>query len=269
MGHLMKLAKGIAELSDTATPPATLATNTDTPSVVVTDALKPQPAGINDTNSDHKDLKDLKDLNFLAPVASAVPLAQAVGQAQLIAEAAGVIHQCDDVAGLNKVLTSAAVANKIAEVIRCDGLPLTLCMLAAKHGRIGCMQRLLGELAAQQTIDTTRVDDGCTALHLAAYSGSAGCVKLLLQAGANTNLVNCYGETPLDCAVKQSHSSILDVFAQATGNGPAITPSNDSQKTTGRSVARILQPRRHTKKSRDTLANELSAWRNGNVARAA
>merc|ERR1712196_483392 len=116
----------------------------------------------------------------------------------------------------NEVLQSSVMANKIAEVIRgeSDAVPVTLCMLAAKHRRVGCLQRLLGELAAQQTVNSVRVDDGCSALHLAAYSGSAGCVRLLLKAGADTSLVNRYGETAADSAAKRGHGSLSDTIAQ-------------------------------------------------------
>merc|ERR1711988_558237 len=162
-----------------------------------------------------------------------------------------VIKQSDNVTSLNEVLQSAVVANKMGEVIRSDGMPLTLCMLAAKYGRVSCLQRLLRELPAQQTIDTMRADDGCTALHFAAYTGSAGCVKLLLEAGADTSLVNRYGETAADCSAKRQ-KSLSGIFAQATGRDAVIPPSNDLQKIIGRSVtSKILQPRRHAK-SRDT-----------------
>lgn len=261
MGHLMKLAKGIAELNGTTTVEATV----ENP-VVVTVPLKSQPADTTGTNSIPK---DLKDFNRWAALVSTVPLAKAVGSAQLIAEAAEVIKQSDNVPSLNEVLQSAAVANKTAEVVRSDGMPVTLCMLAAKHGRIGCLQRLLCELPAQQTIDTVRVDDGCTALHLAAYGGSGGCVKLLLEAGADTSLVNCYGETPFDCAAKRHADPLAAIFAQHTGNAPGVSSNNDSLNMIGRSATKILHPRRHTKKSRDKLANELSAWRYGGGAASA
>merc|ERR1711907_196746 len=205
--------------------------------------------------------------------------AQAVGVSQLVAEATSVIKQSDNVTGLNEVLQSAVMANKIAEVIRgeSDAVPVTLCMLAAKHRRVGCLQRLLGELAAQQTVNSVRVDDGCSALHLAAYSGSAGCVRLLLKAGADTSLVNRYGETAADCAVKQGHVMLSKFIAHAAGNVASLALQSDSKKMMGRSPARqpserftkIMQPRRHSKKSRDTLASELSAWRNGSAASAA
>jgi len=262
MGHLMKLVKGIAELNGTTTVEPVQLSNP----VVVTAPLKSQPTETDGTNSTPK---DVKGSDHWATLTSAVPLAKAVGSAQLIAEAAEVIKQSDNVRSLNEVLQSAVVANKIAEVVRSDGMPTTLCMLAAKHGRVACLQRLLCELPTQQTIDAVRVDDGCTALHLAAYSGSTGCVKLLLEAGADVTLVNCYGETPFQCAAKKLHAdSLLATFSQFTGKPVGISNDN-SQEIIGRPVAKILQPRRHTKKSRDTLANELSAWRYGGAASAA
>jgi len=262
IGHQIKLVKGIAELNGTT---AAAPINT----VVVADALKSEPAGSN-----------LKDLTRLAALTSTVS-AQAVGPSQLIAEAAGFIKQSDNVQGLNDVLQSAVMANKASEVIRGEAegvaMPISLCMHAAKHGRVGCLERLLRELAAQETVNAVRVDDGCTALHLAAYSGSAGCVKLLLKAGADTSLVNRYGETAADCAVKQGHVMLSKFIVHAAGNVASLALQSDSKKMMGRSPARqpserftkIMQPRRHAKKSRDTLASELSAWRNGSAASAA
>jgi len=259
MGHLMKLTKGIAELNGTAA------------SAAMTAEMAPQSQPAYATCS-------LKGMADVAPSTSMVS-AQAVGQSQLIAEAADVIKKADNVPSLNDVLQSAVMANKIAEVIRgeSESMPLTLCMLAAKFGRAGCLKRLLWELAAQETLNTARVDDGCTALHLAAYGGSAECVKLLLNAGADTTVVNRYGETPLDSAAKRGHGSLLDVFAQIKGTAAgqdARTKQSDSKTARSSSLpqdersTKIMQPRRYAKKSRDTLANELSAWRNG-VASAA
>lgn len=264
VGHLKKLMNGIAELNCSKTTPA-VATNAGAPGG---DALKSQPTGTEDTS--------IKGVPGTAPPSTVS--AQAVGVSQLVAEATSVIKQSDNVPGLNEVLQSAVMANKIAEVIRgeSDTVPTTLCMLAAKHGRVGCLQRLLGELAAQQTVNSVRVDDGCSALHLAAYSGSAGCVRLLLKAGADTSLVNRYGETAADSAAKRGHGSLSDAIAQ-TRNVAALPSEPDSKQVFGRSplgqpserFTKILQPRRHAKKSRDTLANELFAWRNGSAASAA
>lgn len=262
IGHQMKLVKGIAELNGT-TSTAPMKT------MVVADALRSEHTGSN-----------LKDLTRLVPLTSTVS-AQAVGPSQLIAEAAAVIKQSDNVPGLNDVLQSAVMANKAAEVIRGEAegvaMPLSLCMHAAKHGRVGCLERLLRELAAQETVNAVRVDDGCSALHLAAYSGSAGCVKLLLKAGADASLVNRYGENAADCAAKQGHGMLSKLIGQAAGNVASLALQSDSMRMVGRSLARqpserftkIMQPRRHAKKSRDTLGSELSAWRNGNVASAA
>ena len=251
MGHLMKLVKGISELNGTATAPVN--------NMVVADTLASEPNG------------NLKDMTRLTALTSSTVSAQAVGPSQLIAEAVDVMKRSDNVHGLNEVLRSAVMANKAAEVIRGEAddisMPLSLCMHAAKHGRVGCLERLLRELAAQDTVNAVRVDDGCTALHLAAYSGAAGCVRLLLQAGADASLVNRYGETAAECASKQGHGMISDLIAQTVGNIASLPRQNDLKWMMGRSSAR--QPRRHAKKSRDTLASELSAWRNGNLASAA
>jgi hypothetical protein len=294
MGHLKKLIRGITELNGSSSSSSssssngsggTDATTTATTTAAVTNTsndTKPESSTTTTTTTSTVS-KDLKDLDRWAALAPTVPLAQAVGPSQLIAEAADVIRRSDNVTGLNEVLQSAVMANKIAEVIRSEGMPLTLCMLAAKHRRVDCLQRLLRELPAQETVNATRVEDGCTALHLAAYSGSAGCVNLLLDAGADTSLVNRYAETPADCAAKQQYDSLSALLRQAAAAaavaGTSVAAggggSNGSQKMLSSpprlpsGFVKIQQPRRHAKKSRNTLASELSAWRSSGGAASA
>ena len=274
MGHLVKLGKGIAELkSQTTTPDETAATtvavNTETST---RDVTAPLPTPTPTETKPEMNLKDLARWESLAPQPLHA-LASVVGPSQLISEAADAIRSADNVSALNTVLQAAVMANKIAEVIRSDGRSLTLCMLAAKYGRLRCLQRLLRELAAQESVNTTRIEDGCSALHLAAYSGSVRCAQMLLEAGADTSLINRYAETAEDCAAKQGHVELSQILKSSSSGSIGSTgpiemmarqlSSSPPKGSASGSFAKIYQPRRHTKKRRDLLASELLAWRSG------
>ena len=51
-------------------------------------------------------------------------------------------------------------------------------------------------------VNVRRIKEQTTALHMAAWQGYAHVVQALLKLGADTTLVNKYGETPLDSARK-------------------------------------------------------------------
>jgi hypothetical protein len=58
-------------------------------------------------------------------------------------------------------------------------------------------------------------DDGDTALHACALSGSTECVKELLGAnGVNTSIKNKYGKTPFDVAKEKKNQAIIDLLME-------------------------------------------------------
>ena len=59
---------------------------------------------------------------------------------------------------------------------------------AAKEGDVGAVAALLRGGAAVDAADTGRMVPGCTALIFAAARGQLECVRLLLEAGADTTL---------------------------------------------------------------------------------
>ena len=63
-------------------------------------------------------------------------------------------------------------------------------------------------------------DDGNRALHLAAAGGDARAVEILLDAGANAQIVNYAGETPFDAAQRGTGGSRDTVVALLSGHRP-------------------------------------------------
>jgi hypothetical protein len=63
-----------------------------------------------------------------------------------------------------------------------------------------------------------------TAAHYASSIGSAQCVKLLLERGADMSLSDCDGMTPLDIAYSKSLSQVILVISRASGGnlGPIV-----------------------------------------------
>lgn len=59
--------------------------------------------------------------------------------------------------------------------------------------------------------------DGRTALHLAASEGRTASVRYLLELGVDVNPTDRWGNTPLDDAIREKHSSIDSVLREHGG----------------------------------------------------
>lgn len=59
--------------------------------------------------------------------------------------------------------------------------------------------------------------DGLTALHRLALGGSAGCVRALLEAGADPHVRTPYGKTAMDLAVMMDWPRVVDALRSAKG----------------------------------------------------
>lgn len=92
----------------------------------------------------------------------------------------------------------------------------TLLTEATKRGDAKAVAFILNELKASP-------DTSCdcphhnTALHYAAKSGQENIITILLQHGANPNLINSIGETPRDIAHKRSHKNAENLLAAKGG----------------------------------------------------
>eukprot|EP00042_Codosiga_hollandica_P015106 m.35639 g.35639 ORF g.35639 m.35639 type:complete len:157 (-) comp44217_c0_seq1:105-575(-) len=79
---------------------------------------------------------------------------------------------------------------------------------AAMLGRLDILKWFL-----QQRIDVDEYDDRArTALITAAASGQTACLQALLDANANTALLNAYDRTALDIARRQGRTEIVSIL---------------------------------------------------------
>ncbi|OVA16446.1 MSP domain [Macleaya cordata] len=111
-----------------------------------------------------------------------------------------------------------------------DGLT-ALHLTVAEHKR-DCAKLLL---ASGARTDIGSVPDGETPLHLAAGLGDEQMVKLLLQKGANKYILNRFGKTAYDIAVKSGHNRLFDVL----GLGDRLCAA--ARKGELRAIHRILE----------------------------
>jgi ankyrin repeat protein len=96
---------------------------------------------------------------------------------------------------------------------------------AAEAGHAAAVRCLGAVLHAD--LDARTAPHGYTPLHLAAENGHAAAVRALLAAGANSALVNLYGETARDGAEANGHTAVLKALDKAPGSA-ALEPSDRS-----------------------------------------
>lgn len=96
-----------------------------------------------------------------------------------------------------------------ADVNTTDIYAWTPLMRGAREGRTACVNRLL----ASEAVDVHRRNDrGMTALHLATAAGHPKIIQALLDAGADRNVVNRGGESPLMMARRSGDPSVLAAY---------------------------------------------------------
>ncbi|KIY44422.1 hypothetical protein FISHEDRAFT_51488 [Fistulina hepatica ATCC 64428] len=81
----------------------------------------------------------------------------------------------------------------------------------------------------QRSVDTDARDrNGCTALHLTALVGSLACARALVAAGADMEIVNARGKTPIEIAVEGFFDDISmpDGFSQGRRRCPSTSPGS-------------------------------------------
>jgi hypothetical protein len=88
---------------------------------------------------------------------------------------------------------------------------VTPLQLAARHGHISAVKILLQTNAEEAAVNTSKLD---TALHLAARAGHEEIVRSLLHHGVDLETRNAAGETALQIAVEERHTSIVNLLIE-------------------------------------------------------
>ena len=94
---------------------------------------------------------------------------------------------------------------------------MTLLMLACKLNRRSIVRALIARGARANVQAPNSL---YTALIIAAFEGHSGIVRLLLRAGADTSLVNKFGETALAASTKRKHHAIQAMIRAVDALGP-------------------------------------------------
>ena len=108
-------------------------------------------------------------------------------------------------------------------------------MVAAKIGRLGELSALLAQHPALLNAKDSGL--GNTALHWAAAKNNTKIVKFLCDSGADTNLPNASGDTPMDSALKNSAShGVTAALARARSPTARLeSPTSRGQRMSPRS----------------------------------
>lgn len=110
---------------------------------------------------------------------------------------------------------AAALLEKGANPLKTDGQGRNALHLAAHNGNADLVKLLL----EQKGMDVNGVDDfGRSALHHACLREKDDAAKILLAAGADADLYDKNGFTPLQLAVHMGNTDILPVFAEWQGD---------------------------------------------------
>ena len=114
-----------------------------------------------------------------------------------------------DVAKLRDAIDSMSLIADIAEAEETGQTPLHF---AADRGSADCVSLLLDN-GADANICTDA--EGISALQAAVTGGDVGCVRFLLQAGADPDHEDVDGDTPRSCAADDSSEEMKALFAGA------------------------------------------------------
>jgi ankyrin repeat protein len=107
-----------------------------------------------------------------------------------------------------------------SEVLRAAGADgWTPLMIAANKGQAGAIREMLADSTGNLSAATR---SGWSALHLAAVSGSVEAVRVLVDAGADLNVRNADGYTPLDLTTDEECCEVLEILGAS--RSPALLP---------------------------------------------
>ena len=128
-----------------------------------------------------------------------------------------------------------------------------MCRRLSEKGRTACVRALLdaGASASAAVVLDNNDEPTYTALHDAAYSGFATICRLLLDAGADLDFLNCGDFTPLRYAAVHKHHRVVVLFLSrgattdgCTGNLENYSPGYHSRITHAGSFANYQKQQR-------------------------
>jgi ankyrin repeat protein len=127
-----------------------------------------------------------------------------------------------------------AVANGHKDVA--DFLKLSGATMITKEGEL-CLLASQGDIEGLRTkiadggLDANTADyDGRTAIHLAAANGNVEMISILIELGANVNVQDRFGGSPLDDAVRSNQTAAKDALVR---NGAVVQGQGQSSKAAG------------------------------------
>ena len=114
--------------------------------------------------------------------------------------------------------------------------------MSQQYVALGWASSLLGLTTATCVVHTAQSarhanNDGNTALHWACLNGHADAVALLLAAGASASALNAAQRTPVDEALQNGATDVLQRIYDATGGGGVSDPALDGEEEEGDEVA--------------------------------
>jgi uncharacterized protein len=150
-----------------------------------------------------------------------------------------------DEIGLSAVLRAAYAGKQELVQVLLDANPALDVFDAAAVGRTRGLEELL---AADAELARSWSPDGFTPLHLAAFFGQEDAVRLLLERGADANVVARHESlkvTPLHSAAAGGHSSVVGLLLEAGADANArqeggFTPLHSAAQNGDRESAEAL-----------------------------
>src|SRR5262249_29184941 len=95
---------------------------------------------------------------------------------------------------------------------------------AVNNGNLEIVQLILDD--GNDSFIDAQINDGCTALHLAVLKGHFEIVEELLKRGADLNILNNDGNTPLMLAERMHHIEIIKLINNAIHSNNRTAPKN-------------------------------------------
>ncbi|XP_064414576.1 ankyrin repeat domain-containing protein 27 isoform X2 [Latimeria chalumnae] len=113
--------------------------------------------------------------------------------------------------------------------------------LACTYGHEDCVKALVYYDIQACKLDITN-DKGDTPLHIAARWGYQGIIEVLLENGANTEMLNKMKETPLQCALNTKILALLEIScigSESPGRSPQLSTDTCSRKSSISSLSSV------------------------------